>query len=119
MEKGIGICKVCGKQYEYCKTPNYDDKFRWQDVACCEEHGAIYFKQVEEARARARREAEEAEAIDKLKDIDEPSSVVMEDEPDDDERYTEDDVQENQDQDNELAEEFVIDARYDDEEAVG
>jgi hypothetical protein len=24
--------------------------FRWQDVACCPEHGAIYFAQVAEAR---------------------------------------------------------------------
>ena len=25
--------------------------FRWQDVACCEEHGAIYLKRVMDARS--------------------------------------------------------------------
>ena len=47
MEKAIKECKVCGKKYEYCHTQRKDgDVFRWQDVACCAEHGAEYFKSV-------------------------------------------------------------------------
>ena len=50
MEKGIRKCRVCGREYEYCKTHRQDTIFRWQDVACCPEHGAIYFQQVAESR---------------------------------------------------------------------
>lgn len=53
MAKGTRICKVCGKEYEYCKTWVSANKFRWQDVACSPECGAIYFKQIEESRASA------------------------------------------------------------------
>ena len=51
MPKGIKQCKVCGRDYEYCRTlyPN-NSIYRWQDVACCAEHGAIYFARVMEAR---------------------------------------------------------------------
>ena len=53
MPKGIKKCKVCGKEYEYCKSMITDPKmFRWQDVACCQEHGAIYLAQVMEARKK-------------------------------------------------------------------
>lgn len=40
------ICKVCGAEYEACRTPNPQQIFRWRDVACCPEHGAIYLKRV-------------------------------------------------------------------------
>ena len=50
MAKGIRICKVCGKEYEYCKTFAPADKFRWQDVACSPECGAEYFARVDAAR---------------------------------------------------------------------
>ena len=51
MKKAIKECKVCGKKYEYCHTQRKDgDVFRWQDVACCAEHGAEYFKSVMIAR---------------------------------------------------------------------
>lgn len=50
MEKGTKICKVCGKVYPYCKNWNSNDIFRWQDVACCEEHGKQYFAEVLAAR---------------------------------------------------------------------
>lgn len=50
MDKAIKICKVCGKEYPYCKNWNNNDIFRWQDVACCEEHGKQYFADVLAAR---------------------------------------------------------------------
>ncbi len=39
--------------YDYCK-PAYEDTinlYRWQDVACCIEHGTEYFKLVEASRS--------------------------------------------------------------------
>lgn len=50
MAKGTRICRVCGEPYPYCKT-HAPGVFRWQDVACCPEHAAIYFDEVEKARA--------------------------------------------------------------------
>lgn len=50
MDKGTRICKVCGKEYPYCKTALTEYKFRYQDVACSPECGAEYFAQVEAAR---------------------------------------------------------------------
>ena len=49
--QGTRKCKVCGKEYSYCKTWVSSDIFRYQDVACSPECGAAYFKQVEAARA--------------------------------------------------------------------
>ena len=50
MAKGMKTCKVCGKEYEYCNTVT-NDRFRWQDVACCKEHAMEYFALVAAARA--------------------------------------------------------------------
>ena len=50
MQKGTRICKICGKEYPYCKTLRNGDIFRWQDVACSPEHGSEYFMQVLAAR---------------------------------------------------------------------
>lgn len=45
------ICRVCGKEYEACKTPRpTDNTFRWQDVACSKECGAEYLRSVMIAR---------------------------------------------------------------------
>ena len=60
MAKGYKVCKVCGKQYEYCTTERRADLFRWQDVACSPEHGAAYFEKVLASRGkRASAEADE------------------------------------------------------------
>lgn len=50
MVKGTRICKICGKEYPYCKTERNAGIFRYQDVACCVEHGTQYFAEVEAAR---------------------------------------------------------------------
>ena len=53
MPKGIRNCKICGKAYEYCHTMRSNpEMFRWQDVACCPEHGAQYLALVLEARGQ-------------------------------------------------------------------
>lgn len=53
MAAGYKVCKICGKKYEYCLTNRRDTIFRWQDVACSPEHGAIYFRQIAESRGQA------------------------------------------------------------------
>lgn len=56
------ICKVCGNEYDYCRSFNPStDIFRWNDVACSPEHAAIYF-----ARVEASRKAKDGIADDKL-----------------------------------------------------
>lgn len=52
MATATKICKVCGKEYEYCHTiRRADGVFRYQDVACCPEHGSIYLQRVIASRA--------------------------------------------------------------------
>lgn len=52
MATGTKICKICGKEYECCKTVRHiDGVFRWQDVACCVEHGQEYLSRVLAARS--------------------------------------------------------------------
>lgn len=56
MATGIRVCRVCGKEYKYCKTNRREGIFRWQDVACSPEHGAIYFARIEASRAMPAKE---------------------------------------------------------------
>lgn len=49
MAKSTRICKICNKEYPYCKT-EWRGVNRWQDVACCPEHATEYFRRVREAR---------------------------------------------------------------------
>jgi len=46
MAQGKKVCKICGKEYPYCFTVRRGDIFRWQDVACCPEHGSEYFAKI-------------------------------------------------------------------------
>lgn len=48
--KDTRICKICGKEYKACSPVYFNGVNRWQDVACCQEHGLEYFEQVEAAR---------------------------------------------------------------------
>jgi hypothetical protein len=60
-------CKVCGAEYPYCKTIVKDGVFRYQDVACCPEHGSIYLAQILESRG----DASAVDAVDQ--NIDQPT----------------------------------------------
>lgn len=53
MAKVTKTCRVCGKQYEACHTPNTTGVFRWRDVACSIECGRIYLERIEESRKPA------------------------------------------------------------------
>lgn len=50
MPQGKRICKICGKEYPYCKTFNESNTFRYQDVACCKEHGEEYLALILKSR---------------------------------------------------------------------
>ena len=53
MATGTRICKVCGCEYEYCHTVRrVADVFRYQDVACCPEHGQIYLAKILASRGQ-------------------------------------------------------------------
>lgn len=52
MAKGTRKCKICGKEYEYCRTET-NNKFRWQDVACCPEHATEYFELIAASREKS------------------------------------------------------------------
>ncbi len=53
MATGTRICKVCGREYEYCHTARrVADVFRYQDVACCPEHGQVYLAEVLASRGQ-------------------------------------------------------------------
>lgn len=43
-------CKICGKEYKYCKSEVPSGTYRWNDVACCKEHGEEYLRRVMSAR---------------------------------------------------------------------
>ena len=76
-------CKVCGEDYPYCKTANRTGAYRWQDVACCPEHGSIYL-----ARVIAARSCEPKPVEEKVSDFEFAEPVVYDpevDEWDDDE----------------------------------
>ena len=60
--KGTRICKICGKEYEYCTTMTLQNGNRWQDVACCPEHAMEYFRNVAIARGEIKIEETKAEA---------------------------------------------------------
>ena len=64
MSTATKICKVCGKEYPYCRTERkVAGVFRWQDVACCVEHGSIYRERVLASRGE-KAEAQSVEATE-------------------------------------------------------
>lgn len=63
MATGTRICKICGKEYACCKTLRVvEGVFRWQDVACCVEHGQQYLDLIMISRGE-KKQAPESEAI--------------------------------------------------------
>lgn len=59
-------CKICGCEYDYCRTNRRDvSQNRWQDVACSPEHAALYFAKIAASRTPAPiNEVHEKEDID-------------------------------------------------------
>lgn len=52
MPAAVKKCRVCGKEYEACRSAKrIDGVFRWQEVACSPECGSIYLRMVNAARA--------------------------------------------------------------------
>ena len=50
---GILKCRICGKEYEACRsTKRTSGVFHWQSVACCAEHGAEYLALIRASRAK-------------------------------------------------------------------
>lgn len=42
------FCKICGKELSICKEIMKDNsKYNWRKLACCYEHGQMYFDQLE------------------------------------------------------------------------
>lgn len=79
-------CKVCGCEYEYCHTNRrVAGVFRWQDVACCAEHGSIYFAQIMESRSKANASTDTVDA-----ESEQSTSTIYESNEDDDELFEED-----------------------------
>lgn len=44
-------CRVCGKEYKPCRSAKLrDGVFRWREVACSPDCGAIYLQRIRESR---------------------------------------------------------------------
>lgn len=77
-------CRVCGKEYEACRSAHREaGVFRWQEVACSPECGTIYLSKIIESRKSAnviKRSSRKKEGLDTanehvLKDTDEDSII--------------------------------------------
>lgn len=54
MASAIKVCRICGKEYEACRSANRSaGVFRWQEVACSPECGAAYLEKINESRGLA------------------------------------------------------------------
>lgn len=63
MATAIKKCRVCGKDYPACRSARRGDGvFRWKEVACSPECGAIYLARVLEARGEAENAPETKQA---------------------------------------------------------
>jgi len=56
MPKEKAVCKVCGKSYVACRTPNPTGMFRWRDVACSIECAQEWLARIEKSRAKTAEE---------------------------------------------------------------
>lgn len=54
MASAIKVCRICGKEYEACRSANRTaGVFRWQEVACSPECGTAYLEKINESRTLA------------------------------------------------------------------
>lgn len=88
MAAATRICKICGKEYEYCHTEGHKNIFRWQDVACSPEHGSEYFARILKSRM-------EQDKVDEPKEVIEDIEIDIDD--DEDEDMFEDDYEDEDD----------------------
>ena len=96
--KGSRVCKICGKEYPYCKTENPNNVFRYQDVACCPEHGAQYLHDVLVARGEIPADEPKKSAPKKGGKRAEPEPEVEVEEDYDIEEEEEEDEEEDEDE---------------------
>lgn len=66
------ICRVCGKEYEPCRSANKNSNvFHWQEVACSPECGAIYLQNINESRgisvAKKNKHKRQTEPVNEIK----------------------------------------------------
>ena len=97
------VCKICGKEYEYCHTAKLrPGTFHWQDVACCEEHGMEYLAAVLKARGESLPESEpKEEEVDNdlgIKIVVVDDDYDLEDGDEDDDNDEEDDEDDDDDE---------------------
>lgn len=85
MASAIKKCRVCGKEYEACRsarpTPN---TFRWQEVSCSPECGAIYLQRINESRglvepkkAKRKKYFEEVPVVQETPEVVKQEEVVI------------------------------------------
>ena len=107
--KSTRICKVCGKEYPFCRTERPKGTFVYQEVACCKEHAAEYFASIAASRNENKAEQKYDETVvipeEKLEEpefdtVEFVASEIIEDydddefaddEEDDDDDFVEDD----------------------------
>lgn len=97
MAQGTRICKICGKEYPFCKTPNPNNVFRFQDVACCEEHGAQYLEAI--LRSRGELPEKKADVPAEPKEVFEDNDILDEDDFDEEDDLDEEDDEFDEDED--------------------
>lgn len=57
--KATRICKICGKEYPFCRSERPKGTFVYQEVACCKEHAIEYFEKVAASRSGGNTEVQE------------------------------------------------------------
>lgn len=89
--KATKICKICGKEYPFCKTVRPKGTFIYQEVACCEEHAIEYFAKIAASRNGNKPEVEETPIASE--NIDDENDDLLDDEDfyDDEDYFDEDD----------------------------
>lgn len=51
MPRQAKVCRVCGKEYESCRTVKTGSGvFNWREMCCSPECGQIYFQRIQDAR---------------------------------------------------------------------
>lgn len=79
MASATKVCRVCGKAYEACRSADRRaGVFRWQEVACSPECGAIYLRQINESRGvfDTRKKEKRRKNIEQM-----PVTIIVESDP--------------------------------------